>query len=285
MNQRLALTIGADYGHSLLSSLSAAPRDIKELAAVLGDPTIGGFLVESSINEPGQIVRERIERLFLSARSDDLVVVAFSGHAITPADPGLALADTDPELPLSTTIGRRFFSSVLDEAVVEQLVVILDCCYSGGFRISGNDPLIRPRRGICVMTSSLANQESQAVGQLSVFTAGLVDGLRSGSVSGGQRADGLITARDLFAAGAEACRRSPIHQEARLHLDNDDDGDIVMARRPGGTGSRPLPIRTGPSRVSPPSARLPGGVPSEVGSPPSSRPLSVEPSSAHLRCW
>jgi uncharacterized RDD family membrane protein YckC len=259
---RFALTIGVDYARSALQPLPAAPNDARELAEVLGDPGIGGFDVTPSVNEPAQLVKERIEGLFRNTEPQDLVLLAFSGHALRATDPYLALADTDPSLPLSTTIGRRFLSSVLDHAPVEHIVVVLDCCYSAGFRFFAPDGLLQPRQGICVMSSSLADQASWAGDFTSVFTSALIEGLRTGRADGfdDRAADGLITARELFAVAADACRRSRRRQEARLHLVNGADGDIVVARRVGSLTGGPLPVRLAPgkqaaSSTRPPSAR------------------------------
>ena len=67
-----------------LSELRAPAADAAALAAVLSDPEIGGFKVRTLMNEPAHVVKEAVED-FLSDRSpDDLLLLHFFCHGITP---------------------------------------------------------------------------------------------------------------------------------------------------------------------------------------------------------
>jgi hypothetical protein len=66
--------------------LPAGPRsalviDALEFAAVLADPTIGGFQVTSIVDRPAHEVRIAIDEFLDSRTPEDLVVVYFSCHA------------------------------------------------------------------------------------------------------------------------------------------------------------------------------------------------------------
>ena len=66
---RSALILASDqYQDVGLSELRAPAADAAALAAVLSDPEIGGFNVQTLMNEPAHVVNEAVED-FLSDRS------------------------------------------------------------------------------------------------------------------------------------------------------------------------------------------------------------------------
>ena len=68
LGRRLALIIGCpDYYDQTLQQLRAPGQDACDLAEVLGDPTLGGFDVDTVIDTPSHELSRRIERFFCEA--------------------------------------------------------------------------------------------------------------------------------------------------------------------------------------------------------------------------
>jgi len=61
--------------------LVAPSQDAEALARVLADPAIGGFEVQTLLNEPSYEVNRAIEAFFTDRKRDDLLLY-FSGHGI-----------------------------------------------------------------------------------------------------------------------------------------------------------------------------------------------------------
>jgi Caspase domain len=179
----------------------AAMRD------VLLQPEIGGFtdIVTLMSPEPQQM-REALERLFAGRKSDDLVMLYFSGHGVVD-DFGkfhLTTARTNKGLLNSTAISSAFVHDLMEGSRSNQQVVILDCCFSGAFAkgmvAKGDVVNLQPQlggRGRVVLTSSSAVEYSfeQKDSELSVYTQYLAEGLRTGIAD--SDGDGWITVDEL----------------------------------------------------------------------------------------
>ncbi|MEO1093259.1 MAG: caspase family protein, partial [Pseudomonadota bacterium] len=77
-----------------------------------------------------QRIRRELDALQL-ASPDDLVVVTFSGHGTD--DHRLVPVDVDVDDVASSCISLVEIAELLDRIRAEQLLVVLDCCFSGGF--------------------------------------------------------------------------------------------------------------------------------------------------------
>ncbi|WP_246025166.1 caspase family protein [Saccharopolyspora antimicrobica] len=81
--KRRALLIATDsYSDKTFHRLRTPRADADALAAVLIDPAIGGYEVETLHNPPAHEANLAIEDLFAAARMDDLVLLYVSGHGI-----------------------------------------------------------------------------------------------------------------------------------------------------------------------------------------------------------
>ena len=81
--RRVALLVATDrYEDTGLSRLTAPGDDVRQLAAVLGDPRIAGFEVTSLHNEPHHIVGKAIGKFYRDRRHDDLTLLYFTGHGV-----------------------------------------------------------------------------------------------------------------------------------------------------------------------------------------------------------
>ena len=211
---RAALVIAtASYQDTQLSQLRAAADDARALAAVLGDPDIGGFTVTPVMDGDERQVRRSVDA-FLSGRGiGDVVLVYLSCHGVLDRRNRLyfAAADTAKDQLGGTGIPAEWLMEQLEECRARQQVVILDCCFSGAFahgskgdgsldldrRMAGN------ARGRAVLTASRSGEYSFTGDALtgapiagSVFTAGLVEGLRTGAADAD--GDGYITVDEAY---------------------------------------------------------------------------------------
>lgn len=214
MGRRLALLI-ATYQHqdSGLRQLTAPAADAEALAAVLRDPDIAGFEVSVLVNEPHYRVGAAIGEFYRNCRRDDLTLLYFTGHGLKDEEGRLYLAmcNTRRDSLLFTAVAAEQLSQAINIARSRQIVLILDCCYSGAFpagytakadtEAHSLDKL--QGQGRTVLTASDSMQYSFEGDQLhgdgarSVFTRCLVEGLRDGSADLDR--DGNITLDELYA--------------------------------------------------------------------------------------
>jgi hypothetical protein len=183
------------------------------LAEVLADPRIGAFTVTRVIDQDERRVRRKID-VFLSSRGlGDLVVVYLSCHGLLDRRGRLyfAAADTAKNQLGSTGILSAWLLDQLDDCRARRQVLILGCCFSGAFargskgvadldlerRLAGHG------RGRAVLTASRAGEysfEGQALPDAgitgSVFTAGLVEGLRTGDADAS--GDGYVSVDEAY---------------------------------------------------------------------------------------
>jgi uncharacterized caspase-like protein len=274
--RRLALLVATDsHRDSWFGQLRAPQADAGALRRVLEDPAIGGYSVEVLTNEASHVIIEAVDDFLGSATTEDLVLLYFSGHGFRDDQGRLYLVAENSRhhrMP-STAVPASFIRERLDTCRSRGKLVILDCCYAGAFP-AGTQPksddavdvLARlGGRGSAIMTASSAvqlafesgNSQSPPIGDLltpSVFTAALIDGLRTGNAD--IDGDGLIDFDELYdhvykhvrcrerartASGAAARRIGRRDQESPAF------SQAGGSSRPGGT-ERGRPPRDAPDR-------------------------------------
>jgi hypothetical protein len=255
---RAALVIAATrYGDPQLGQLRAPARDAEELAAVLSDANIGGFAVTTVIDQEEAKVRREIAR-FLSGRdTDELVVVYLSCHGVLNARGHLyfAAVDTEKAQLSATAVESAWLMARLDECRARRRVLILDCCFSGAFGQGGKgtpDLELERRvagqgRGLAVLTASRASEYSfegkPLAGQSeagSVFTAGLVDGLRTGAADAD--GDGYVSLDEAYDFAYGRVRACGADQTPQRWLYGGEGASILLARNAGGIKVVPSPL-------------------------------------------
>ncbi|WP_051580329.1 caspase, EACC1-associated type [Pseudonocardia acaciae] len=214
MGQRLALLIATyEYRDTGLRRLEAPAADVEALAAVLGDPNISGFQVSTLVNQPNHVVGEAIGDFYRGQRRDDLALLYFTGHGLKDEDGHLYLAmeNTRRDNLAFTALPTEQLHRAMQASRSRQVVLILDCCYSGAFpagRTAKSDTEVHAleglqARGRTVLAASDAMQYSfegerlDGVGARSVFTRHLVEGLREGNADLDH--DGQIALDELYA--------------------------------------------------------------------------------------
>jgi len=222
---------------------------------VLAAPEIGGFAVTAVVDRPEYEIRRAIG-IFLTGRSiDDLIVVYLSCHGVLDARGRLYFAATDTAKTTlsSTAVESTWLLDRLDECRARRQVVILDCCFSGAFAHTkgGTDVdlerrLIGSGRGRVVLTASRAGEYSyegaplaDAAATRSLFTAALIDGLRSGEAD--RTGNGYISVEDAYAYAADQVTARGGAQSPQRWLYG-AEGEIILARSPRGVAVNPTAL-------------------------------------------
>jgi helicase len=124
------LFIGIDrYASAEINWLSCASRDATALHALFTG-TLGG---ETTLLTDGQATAAAIGQCFdrlVASDPDDVVVIAFSGHGTETHE--LVTHDTDPYDLAATTIPLTTLGEWCARIPARRLLIVLDCCFSGG---------------------------------------------------------------------------------------------------------------------------------------------------------
>lgn len=218
------LFVGVDRYQAPIGRLSCAVSDAQALACLFED-TLGGTVSRLLDKQAtGDAVRSELASL-QSVAEDDLVVISFSGHGTE--DHQLVPVDADPDRVDETCIPLTELAELLDSIPSKNLMVFLDCCFSGGF---GGSRAFAPtaKRAMLEDRSSvraLARGDGRIVitasgaGEPALETISLGHGLLSNYlILGLQGAEDLLTAGRLpLMALFEWVLRQVQHAAERMH--------------------------------------------------------------------
>ena len=239
--RRVLLVATNDYRDPRLATLRAAADDLPRLAGVLGDPAIGGFSVESAVNQSAVTINEPVDALFLHAESTDFLLLYFSGHGVRSSDGSLYLAASDTRLDRlrSTALPARFVTEVISDSRATRILVLLDCSFSGHFITNVN-----PRTGhvaageglggtgLAVITASgaieYAYEGDEQDSRGSAFTRAVVEALSSGAAD--LNGDGLISVDELYAYIYDQVTGDTPGQTPQMMASG--AGELIVARSP-----------------------------------------------------
>ena len=255
MAGKYALIIGnSQYDDPTLKGLQAPDADARALADVLRDAAIGGFEVQTLINESSFKITQEIDSFFDNRKSDDLLLFYFSGHGVKDEDGQLyfALVNTKPRRLYSTAVRAQDVNNLMRRCYSKQQVLLLDCCYSGAFAkgmIAKADTTIGTREnfsghGRVILTASdsmqyaLEGDEVTGQGARSIFTRVLVEGLKGGADLDN---DGLI-AFDELAEYVGARVREENRDQTPQHWALGVDGKIFIAKNSNPIAPKPAPL-------------------------------------------
>jgi YVTN family beta-propeller protein len=244
----LLVTTGT-YTDPNLGQLRSPIRDSTELAAVLADPRIGEFTVSTVLDGTDSDIRRAVVR-FLSAREPvDVVLLYLSCHGLTDPRGRLyfAATNTTRDELRATAVDSTWLLEELEECRARRQVLILDCCFSGAFargaKADGDGLDLQRRftttgRGRIVLTASGAAEYSyegtlltDGTPTASVFTAGLVEGLRTGAAD--RDRDGWISVEDAYQYAAGHVASHGTAQSPRRWVYG-GEGSVILARNPHG---------------------------------------------------
>src|SRR4051812_8920528 len=242
---RAALVVAADeFVDPKFQRLRSPVHDVDALAGVLGNESIGGFDVQTVVNQPTSVVQQELERFFSNRKPDDLLLLYFSCHGVKDSAGRLYFVTTNTTFDLlrSTGVSASFVSEQMEYSRSKRIVVMLDCCYSGaflkGFRARGDNSVTVDQlegRGRAVITASRATEYAFEADELtsedaqpSLFTGAVVEGLVSGKAD--KNGDGVVTVDELYEYVYDAVRGKVAGQTPGRWIDV--EGELVLARNP-----------------------------------------------------
>jgi hypothetical protein len=257
----------AAYADAQLAWLRPPVSGAHDLAAALADPRSGGFAVDMLTDGTETEIRLAIGR-FLSGRSpEDTVLLYISCHAIRDRS-RLYFAATDTWLryPQRSALPAAAVLSELDRCGAGNRLLILDCCFSGGFAEEKGEldvaaELALDGRGIAVLSASRAREysyEGRPIGPelpRSVFTEGLAVGLASSAADAD--GNGIVTVAEAYNYAYHYVTQNAPRQAPQYYLE-EGHGEIVLVR--GRPPTRPQPRISMPNSFTGPRPR-PGGRP------------------------
>jgi hypothetical protein len=213
-----ALVVGVAAYRRLRPLPAAVLNDAAAVARALADPGVGAYdpaRVHSLLDAAatGAALRAALADLARDAGDRSTALIYFSGHggrlAVGPA-PGDYLLPFDAVYPDEAALARSAlsaaeFTAALRAVPARKLVVVLDCCHSGGlgeakdFKAGLSSPTLEQLQagfGRVVLASSLGSEVSwvRPGEEHSVFTKHLLAGLHGGAPA----PDGLVRIFDLF---------------------------------------------------------------------------------------
>lgn len=257
---RSALVIATNtYADSRLRQLRSPVKDAEDLAAVLADPAIGGFTVTQLVDQLESRIRRAIAAFLKGRQPEETVLIYLSCHGIQDPRGRLLFAatDTETEYPHASAVRATELLDELDECAASRQILILDCCFSGSFSetkggAKGELDLARQLRGHSrgreVLTASRGFEYSYEGEPLdggdeitgSVFTTGLVEGLRTGHADTDK--NGHITVEEAYEYAFSYVQRDDTPQTPQRWLFGGEGSKIVLARSAGGRAVAPAKI-------------------------------------------
>ncbi|MBF2035599.1 MAG: SUMF1/EgtB/PvdO family nonheme iron enzyme [Leptolyngbyaceae cyanobacterium T60_A2020_046] len=212
MGERRALLIGvSDYGEGL-EPLPGSLQDVRAMAQVLAAEDCGAFDVKPLENCDRATLEAAVEQFFQGGDPEDLLLLYFSGHGDLGSGgirhPQLHFCTHDSQKPQgrlieSSAVSATFLKRQMDLSRARQIVVILDCCYSGAIADllkKGADDIdfsdLKAKGRVILASSSAAQMALQEKDGLSLYTRYLIEGMKGAAYPGN---GAWIYARDLHA--------------------------------------------------------------------------------------
>jgi len=124
------LFIGIDHYLAPINRLACAVADARAIGSLFEDSLDGEFRLLLDEHAHRDAIRGALDAL-KNADEDDLVVITFSGHGTD--DHRLVPVDADVHDLPGSCFSLDDVAAALDEIPAKRLLVVLDCCFSGGF--------------------------------------------------------------------------------------------------------------------------------------------------------
>jgi len=227
MDNAHALLIGIVNYHHITKLPPTVLKDVQDIFDLLVDPQHCGYLpdnVQLLLDSQATQGATRQALADLAKRSDEDSTVFFyisshggriefgpdAGEYLLPVGAELDIAVSPPQLVAETAISGTEFTQALRAISARKLVVVFDCCHSGGIGQpkEGLEPSfkaglseayydkLKAGRGRVILASSRSTEFSYVMpgDENSLFTKHLLAGLQGGISSD----DGLIRIFDLF---------------------------------------------------------------------------------------
>lgn len=140
-----------------IGDLTGAARDATALWAILSD-SIDNLNASLITNEQATIdsMRDVLDATLGAANEDDVVILSFAGHG--SPDHRLVLHDTAIDNLPNTTLGMDELARRFRETNARAVILLLDCCFSGGAPARVIDAGLTPRSGIAFPLGDVAGK-------------------------------------------------------------------------------------------------------------------------------
>jgi ubiquinone/menaquinone biosynthesis C-methylase UbiE len=271
---RIAVLIGnCTYPHFReedLPSLVTPLNDVQGLQRTLLNPARGRFKTAECIPDAeSQEIRDKIEGVIKAASNPDtLGLIFYSGHGLLDSDDRLHLTakDSKPET-WNRTIPIADIAKWIRLHSPQQLVILLDCCYSGaGLRdmeVKGasatsklkdavSENLLQLKaKGVVMITATTPIQQARGDKSkgLGIFTRHVLDGLDTVSARRGKKQ--TVTVRDLYNYVSRKMEMEQGRPQTPMIWGAETGGELVMSEATLlGRNSKPVATTMGWYQVS-----------------------------------
>jgi uncharacterized caspase-like protein len=149
------LFIGVNrYASADISNLASAVRDASALHALFADNLGDDCRLLTDAAATTARLRAELRELQATSAENDAVVVAFSGHGSDTHE--LVTYDADPYNLASTALPLDELTELVSAIPAQHLLVVLDCCFSGGAGAKVLQAPVAPRGGAAGIPLSTA---------------------------------------------------------------------------------------------------------------------------------
>ena len=221
--------------------LDGPANDVTALADLLRNARRGNFEVHEFLDKTHNEILPDLEQALGSATLGDLFLIYYSGHGKLARNGHLCLAtaDTREDALRSTSIPTRHLRDLVEESHCDEVILILDCCYSGavddGLRgdVGSELRVVDDARGFYIMTASTAIQTARETALLpggvvmGRFTAALVEGIESGAADQGRKGK-------IFLSDLRHYLRQMVIGSTPQFFDRKASGDPLICLNPAG---------------------------------------------------
>ena len=239
-----------------LPPLRCPLNDVRGMAELLQSEQHGPYEVSLLENADHHIIHREIYRALKRADRDDRVLIYYAGHGkINDDDGSLYLASRDTvieDLPASS-VAIADVTKYMNNSASKQLILILDCCYSGAVDklLSGSihrgdaaDQIASNFRGtggsgsyVLTASTSLQRAEEREGDHHGLLTKHLLAGIREGKAD--RDDDGFVSMHELTLYVQDQVRAEG-KQTPLCYTLREEDGGLVIARTGKAARSRKL---------------------------------------------
>jgi YVTN family beta-propeller protein len=192
--RRLAVVVTVEHHDDPVLRRYAVPSaDVRSLAAVLGDPALGGFDVEFLQDPETWDTYQRLQALCEGRTPDDTLLVYFRGILLSGPGGGLYLAtpDTVMQRPADSAVDVTRIDALMHRSQAGQIVIVLDGRTGGPVDAGAYFPAARSAESRSrVVITAAARPEPPT------FAGLLADGIRGGAAD--RDRDGFIGIDEVF---------------------------------------------------------------------------------------
>jgi Caspase domain len=216
-----------------LPELRGPVNDIALLRGALTDRRFGMFEpdnVRLVVDRTKPEITTAIEEFYRLGSRGDRLLLYYSGHGVQDEDGNLYLCarDTRTDVLVATGVSDLEINAMLRRSNSDCFIMMLDCCYSGGFRTKGGGLHTNlAGSGRFLLTSARRSETARDASRVtgpSLFTKYVVEGMLLGALD--QNGDGFVSLNELYDY-VHAKLREVSQQIPQRHFDA--EGDIAFA--------------------------------------------------------